>query len=76
MISELSGVNTSLGATIKINPFDYNSVKKGFLQASQQLSEDNEQYTQALEKDYKHAMKSSFKNWFYSFLKEAKETKL
>ena len=76
MLSELSGVNTSLGATIKINPFDMNSLKKGFLDASQQLSEANSQYLLSLEKDNNHAMKSSCKDWFFSFLKDIKNTKL
>ena len=30
MVSELSGVNTSLAGTIKINPFDYNSIYNEF----------------------------------------------
>ena len=34
MLSELSGANTSLGGTIKINPFDVGSY--GFLKAFQQ----------------------------------------
>ena len=76
MLSELSGVNTSLGATLRINPFDMNSLKKGFLDASQQLSEANSQYLISLEKDYNHAMKSSCKDWFFSFLKDIKDTKL
>ena len=76
MLSELSGVNTSLGATIQINPFDMNSLKRGFLDASQQLSETTPQYLIALEKDYIHAMKSSCKEWFFSFLKEVKNSKL
>ena len=76
MLSELSGVNTSLGATIKINPFDMNSLKRGFLDASQQLSETTPQYSIALEKDYIHAMKSSCKEWFFSFVKEVKNSKL
>ena len=76
MISELSGVSTSLGATIKINPFDMNSFKKGFLDASQLLSENSSHYLMSLEKDYNHAMKSSCKDWFFSFLKDIKNTKL
>ena len=76
MISELSGINTSLGATIKINPFDTNSLKKGFLDASQKLSESSSNYLLSLEKDYNHAMRSSCKDWFYSFLKDIKNTKL
>ena len=76
MISELSGINTSLGATIKINPFDMNSLKKGFLEASQLLSEITSTYLMSLEKDYSHVMKSSCKDWFYSFLKDVKNTKL
>ena len=78
MISELSGVNTSMGGTIKINPFDYNSIKEGFLDACRQLSSDNnsEQNLAKIENDYQHAMKSSFKDWFYSFLIDIKNTKL
>ena len=78
MISELSGVNTSLGGTIKINPFDYNSISKGFLEACRQISPENnsEQYLAKIENDYQHAMKSSFKEWFYSFLIDIKNTKL
>ena len=76
MISELSGANTSLGATIKINPFDTNSLKNGFLDASQKISESTKNYELSLEKDYNHAMKSSCKDWFYSFLKDVKNTKL
>ena len=78
MVSELSGVNTSMGGTIKINPFDYNSIKEGFLNASRQLSSDNnsEQNLAKIENDYQHVMKSSFKDWFYSFLIDIKNTKL
>ena len=76
IISELSGVNTSLYATIKVNPFDVNSLKRGFLDASQQLSETTSNYLIALEKDYTHAMKSSCKDWFFDFLKDVKNTKL
>ena len=76
MISELSGVSTSLGATININPFDMNSFKKGFLDASQLLNENSSHYLMSLEKDYNHAMKSSCKDWFFSFLKDVKNTKL
>ena len=75
MLSELSGVNTSLGATIKINPFDMNSLKRGFLEASQQISETTSQYLIALEKDYNHAMKSSCKDWFNSFVTDVKNSK-
>ena len=76
ILSELSGVNTSLGATIQVNPFDMNSLKKGFLDASQQLSETTSNYLIALEKDYTHAMKSSCKDWFFDFIKDIKNTKL
>ena len=76
IISELSGVNTSLGATIKVNPFDVNSLKRGFLDASQKLSETTSNNLIALEKDYTHAMKSSCKDWFFDFLKDIKNTKL
>ena len=71
IISELSGVNTSLANTIKVNPFDYNSLMKGFSEAFQQLG--NKEYS---DKDYLHAQKSSLKNWFYSFLKDIKNIKL
>ena len=75
MLSELSGVNTSLGAAIKINPFDMNSLKRGFLDASQQISETTSQYWIALEKDYNHAMKSSCKDWFFDFVSDVKNSK-
>ena len=75
MLSELSGVNTSLGATIQINPFDMNSIKRGFFEASQQISETTSQYLIALEKDYNHAMKSSCKDWYFSFLTDVKNSK-
>ena len=71
IISELSGVNTSLANTIKVNPFDYNSLTKGLTDAYQQLS--NKEFS---DKDYLHAEKSSLKNWFYSFLKDIKNIKL
>ena len=71
IISELAGVNTSLANTIKVNPFDYNSLKKGFSDAFQQLG--TKEYS---DKDFVHAEKSSFKNWFYSFLKDIKNIKL
>ena len=75
MLSELSGGNASLSATIKINPFDTNSLKRGFLDASQQISETTSQYLSALEKDYTHAMKSSCKDWFFDFLANVKNSK-
>jgi len=75
MLSELSGVNTSVGATIKINPFDMNSLKRGFLEASQQISETTSQYLIALEKDFSHAMKSSCRDWFFGFVSDVKNSK-
>ena len=71
IISELSGVNTSLANTIKVNPFDYNSLIKGFSDAYQQLGA-----KEFSDKDYLHVEKSSLKNWFYSFLKDIKNIKL
>ena len=71
IISELSGVNTSLANTIKVNPFDYNSLIKGFSDAFQQLG--TKEYS---DKDFIHAEKSSLKNWFYSFLRDIKNIKL
>ena len=78
MISELSGVNSSMGGTIKINPFDYNSIGEGFLEACRQISPENNsiQYLTKIENDYQHAMKSSFNEWLYSFLVDIKNTKL
>ena len=71
IISELSGVNTSLANTIKVNPFDYNSLIKGFSDAFQQLG--TKEFS---DKDFIHAEKSSLKKWFYSFLKDIKNIKL
>ena len=71
IISELSGVNTSLANTIKVNPFDYNSLIKGFSDVFQQLGS-----TEFSDKDFLHAEKSSLKNWFYSFLRDIKNIKL
>lgn len=77
MVSELSGVNTSLGLTIKINPFDYSSIYKGFMNANEQIyGEKDERDKLAIEKDFNHVMKSSCKEWLYSFLKDIKNTKL
>ena len=75
MVSELSGVNTSLAGTIKINPFDYNSIYNGFLQAYQPVY-DKEKNNITKQKDYRHVMKSSLKEWIRSFLKDIKNTKL
>ena len=72
IISELSGVNTSLANIIKVNPFDYNSLTKGFSDAIQQLGTKDF----FSDKDFLHAEKSSLKNWFYSFLKDIKNIKL
>ena len=77
ILSELSGVNTSLAGTIKINPFDYNSIYNGFIQSNQiMFGEHDERNILTLEKDFQHVMKSSCKDWFYSFLKDIKNTKL
>ena len=77
LISELSGVNTSLGGTIKINPFDYNSIYNGFIQANQNMfgERDEKDYISS-QKDFEHVKKSSFKNWLFKFLKDIKNTKL
>jgi len=84
MISELSGVNTSLGGAIKINPFDYKSIFKGFSSVKTYLSQElnlnkkkeKEHYLSTIKKDFTQAMKSSFKAWFFNFLKDIKNTKL
>lgn len=52
-----------------------NSLKRGFLDASQQISETTSQYLIALEKDFNHAMKSSCKDWFFSFVSDVKNSK-
>ena len=78
MISELSGVNTSLGGAIKINPFDYKSIFKGFSSVKTYLSQElnlnkkkeKEHYLSTIKKDFTQAMKSSFKTWFFNFLKD------
>ena len=74
ILNKLSNT-TSLGATIKVNPFNMNSLKKGFLDSSQKLSETSSNYLIALEKDYTHEINSSFKDWFYDYLTDVKNTK-
>ena len=77
IISELSGVNTSLGGIIKINPFDYNSIYNGFIQADQNMfGERDEKDEISYQKDFEHVKKSSFKHWLFKFLKDIKNTKL
>ena len=75
MVSEISGVNTSLAGTIKINPFNYNSIYKGFTEAYQPVC-GGEMNSFTKQKDYRHVMKSSLKEWLNSFLKDIKNTKL
>ena len=75
MISELAGVNTSLAYTVKTNPFDYSSLYNGFTQANNQLCSEQDD-SEFSEKDFQHAMKSSFTKWFYSFVQDIKNTKL
>ena len=74
IISELSGINTSLAGTIKINPFDYYSIYNGFVEANQQMFGEKENIT--LMGDFEHVKKSSCKKWFYDFLKDIKNTKI
>ena len=76
MVSELSGVSSSLGATIKINPFDMNSLKKGFLEASQLLSENSSYYLMSLEKDLLTQWNHLVEIGFFLFLNDVKNTKL
>ena len=75
MLSELSGANTSLGGTIKINPFDCGSYQRGFLKAFQpHFDKIKASITQ--KKDFIHVKKSSAKQWFDSFCKEIKNAKI
>ena len=74
IISALSGVNTSLANTIKVNPFDYNSLCGGFNSAIQQLMQNAKDGRS--DKDFIHAEKSSFIGWFYSFLQDLSQIKL
>jgi len=77
MLSELSGLTTSLESSVKINPYDYDSVYKGFIQAYQDIyGEKDEKDKLIIDKDFQHVMKSSCKEWLNSFLKDIKNTKL
>ena len=77
MLSELSGMTSSLASSVKINPYDYDSVYKGFIQAYQDIyGEKDEKDKIIVDKDFHHVMKSSCKEWLYSFLKDIKNTKL
>ncbi len=77
MLSELSGMTSSLTSSVKINPYDYDSVYKGFIQAYQDIyGEKDEKDKIIVDKDFQHVMKSSCKEWLNSFLKDIKNTKL
>ena len=77
MLSELSGMTSSLTSSVKINPYDYDSVYKGFIQAYQDIyGEKDEKDKIIVNKDFQHVMKSSCKEWLNSFLKDIKNAKL
>ena len=84
IISELSGGNASIGGAVKINPYDYISIYKGFNLVNTLLSpelnlnkkKEKENYLYTLKQDFLHSLKFSMKNWFYNFLKDIKSTKL
>ena len=77
MLSELSGMTSSLASSVKINPYDYDSVYKGFIQAYQDIYGEKDQKDKlTIDKDFSHVMKSSCKKWLNSFLKDIKNTKL
>ena len=84
IISELSISNSSLGGAVKINPYDYFSIYKGFNLVNTLLSpelnlnkkKEKENYLSTIKQDFLHSLKFSLKNWFYNFLKDIKSTKL
>jgi trehalose-6-phosphate synthase len=71
IMSELSGVTTSLSGVIKVNTFDIHSIEKGFLQACQ-IHYDKQKLSTSQEKDIIHVKKNSISAWVFSFLKELK----
>ena len=84
IVSELSNGNNSIGGAVKINPYDYNSIYKGFNLVNTLLSpelnlnkkKEKENYLLTIKQDFLYANKFSLKNWFYDFLKDIKSTKL
>ena len=84
IISDLSGTNTNLGGAIKINPYDYLSIYKGFNLVNNYLSpelnlnrkKEKENYLYIIKQDFIYSNKFSLKNWFFNFLKDIKSSKL
>ena len=70
MFSELSSINSTLGHSIRINPFDSKSIYNGFLKAYQNLC-DVKNYDNK-ENDFNLVIKSSCKKWLMSFFKDIK----
>ena len=74
MISALSGVNALLAHTIKINPYDINSIANGFLSAYQPIIDEREG-DEDKEKDFAMVKRSSTIKWFWSFINDIKKYK-
>ena len=73
IISELSGVNSSLAHTIKINPFDPGSIHQGFIRAFQPCIDQMNHVNK--EKDFALVKKSSARDWLFSFCDDIKKFK-
>ena len=84
LVNELSSVNVSVGGAVKINPYDYISIYKGFSLVSAYLDPDlnlnkkkeKENYLSIIKQNFLHSNKFSFKNWLFNFLKDIKNSKL
>lgn len=71
ILSELSGVSSSLSGAIRVNPFDIRSIQSGF-QTAFQVHFDKEGLSESQEKDLIHVKKNTADLWLNSFLKELK----
>ena len=73
MISQLSGVTSTLAHSIKINPYDANSITNGFLTAFQSFFDGKE--SENKEKDFILVKKSSSKKWLFFFCRDIRKYK-
>ena len=84
LVNELSRVYISIGGAVKINPYDYISIYKGFSLVGTYLNpelnlnkkKEKENYLSIIKQNFLHSNKFSFKNWFFNFLKDIKNSKL
>ena len=84
LVSQLSGVNVSLGGAVKINPYDYLSIYKGFSLVSTYLNselnlnkrKEKENYLLIIKQNFLHSNKFCFSSWLFNFLKDIKNSKL